>query len=139
MASSLEGKETTTWDILMSLKAVTFTTGVLHEVQIDQLRLWGQLALGHAGEFKCKVDTEEKTISYGLVTKKKTLTDKKHSFKWLAKAVALLDQSIHQVLGDDWKLSIIHNKKVAYEGKRLKSTEEKLDERRKYRAKRTRK
>lgn len=122
---------------LQSLKALTATTGALHQVQVDHLRIWGRLAVGHIGTIECHVDTEKKDVNY-VILGKGAMTDKKHNFEWLVKAVAALSSSIHDLLGDEWKTTIQHKGKLIFNGPRRKTQEELVNERRKYRAGRNR-
>lgn len=111
---------------LMLLRALTSTTGIIHEAQITLIKNWGAVAFAFVGTnweaqiFIC--DGEEckhtscgdRTVTYHLTTKKKAPKD-------LPQYVAALDRSIHWLLGDDWRLVVKANKKQIYRGAAKKS------------------
>lgn len=94
---------------LMTLRAVTATTGVVGEAQLLQLKLWGSLAFGHT-KWTAAVDVPGRTIYY-------TLVKGKHPAN-LVKFIAALDRSVHWLLGDNWGLHIKEGSKKLYEGQR---------------------
>jgi hypothetical protein len=141
LASSLEDKEP--WNQLQSLKALTFQTGTLHQAQIDQLRLWGRVSFPYVPKegYECHIDIDNQEVNYvlkgGKLFKKYhswfTKQADRHDFKWLVNVIALLDHSIHELLGDEWRTLITHNGKVEYEGQRLKTREQIEYDREQYR------
>jgi hypothetical protein len=94
---------------LMSLRAVTAVSGVIHEAQLLQLRMWGAIAFGYT-KWEAEVSVETKTVTYKLTKKKYP--------KELAAFVASLDRSVHWLFGDDWSLSVREGAKKLYEGQR---------------------
>lgn len=133
--SSLESKDP--WGQLMQLKAITFQTGVMHQAQIDQLRLWGRVAFQYVPRenFACHISSSDRTVSYVLTGGK--LYDKSrgadHNFKWLVNVIAGLDRSIHDLLGEEWQLLINFKGKNEYTGQRLSTADAKVAARREYR------
>jgi hypothetical protein len=94
---------------LMTLRAVLAITGVVHEAQMLQLKLWGTLAFGHT-TWTAEIDVEGKTVIYDIAKAKHP--------KHLAQAVAALDRSVHWMLGDNWGLRVNEGSKRLYEGAR---------------------
>jgi hypothetical protein len=107
---------------LMALRALTATTGVIHEAQVFQLRYWGGIAF--TGEWTVAVDVEKRMVTYNLLGKKR-----KHD----PKVIAALDMSVHWLFGDDWCLNVVEKGKVIYSGPRL-NTKDDTNERRLARA-----
>jgi hypothetical protein len=97
---------------LAALRALTATTGSVHDAQMFQIRMWGQLAFGYT-KWEAEIDVAGKTVIYAV-------TKKKHP-KDLAKFVASLDNSIHWLFGDNWGLRVKEGDKSLYEGKRQKT------------------
>ncbi len=94
---------------LASLRAVTAITGVVHEAQMLQLRMWAALAFGYT-TWTAEVDVAGKTVIF-ILTKSKRPTN-------LVRLVAGLDRSIHWLLGDNWGLLVKEGSKKLYEGQR---------------------
>lgn len=145
MASSLEEKDP--WGQLQALKAMTHDTGVIHQAQIDQLRLWGRVAFQLVPKegFEMQVDPEGQEVHYvlkgGKLFQKKswfTLRVNKCDFQWLVGVIAALDSSVHDLMGEDWRVLITHNGKLEYEGARVKTREQMKYEREQYRKERNR-
>jgi len=137
--ANLEEKDP--WSQLMALKALTFQTGVMHQAQIDQLRLWGRVAFQFIPRegFECHISSADHSVCY--VLKDGELYDKKkgatHNFKWLVKIIAGLDRSIHDLLGEEWQLKIKHNGRLEYTGPRLTTRSKKVRQLRNYRKKKS--
>jgi hypothetical protein len=106
---------------LMLLRALTATTGAVHEGQLLQLRMWAALAFDFT-TWQAEVDVANKTVIYtvGKIVNKKS--------EKLVKCVASLDNSIHWLFGDNWGLRINEGKKQFYVGSR--KTKNVNDERR---------
>ena len=145
MASSLEDKGI--WSQLQALKALYFETDTIHEAQIEQLKMWGRLIFQFVPKegYECVIDMDNRDVKYvlkggKLFEKKSWFRFKKNTcdFKWLVNAIAVLDQGIHDLLGDDWRLLIEHNGKLEYEGVRPKTREQMTYEREQYRKQRNR-
>lgn len=96
---------------ILSLRALTATTGAIHEAQLLQLRMWGGIAFKGLGKWSASPDVSTKTVTY-------TLDEKKKLPKGFPKLVAALDRSIHWLLGEDWALTISQSGKLLYEGSR---------------------
>jgi hypothetical protein len=146
LASSLENKGNA-WEQLQALKVLTFETGVVHQAQLDQLRLWGRVAFQFVPKegFECQVDTDHQDVHYvlngGKLFKEPSwfsFKKKEFDFDWLVGIIAGLDRSIHDLLGPEWRLLVTHNGKLEYEGGREKTIEEMKHERREYQKERNR-
>lgn len=94
---------------LMTLRALTATTGAMHEAQVLQLKMWGSIAFGER-TWEAGVDVETKTVTYQLAKGKR--------LKALANRVAALDRSIHWLLGEDWALRVDEDGNLLYQGQR---------------------
>jgi hypothetical protein len=97
------------------LKALTATTGVVHEAQKLQLRMWGAIAFGHT-TWEADIDVGGKTVIYKLKKAKQP--------KQLVHYIAALDRSIHWLFGDDWGLRVKEGTKALYEGARKTNVNE---------------
>lgn len=116
-----------TWqEQLMALRALTSTTGIIHEAQRLQIKQWGALAFQHvgAGNWEAVVDTDGHIVTYKILKTKRAP-------KNFPKYVAALDRSIHWLFGDEWSLRIQEGRKFIYTGERLVSAETKVNEQRK--------
>lgn len=107
---------------LLALRALTGSTGVVHEAQLLQLKNWGAIAFAFVGKaWEARVSVETKTVTYHLTTKKKAPSDLPHY-------VAALDHSIHWLFGDDWRLVVKANKKQIYRGAAKKSDDKRRED-----------
>lgn len=145
MASNLEEKGI--WEQLKALKALYSQTDILHEAQVEQVKLWGRLVFQYVSKegYECNIDIDNQKVKYvlkgGKLFEKKSwfrLRKNVCDFKWLVSAIAALDEAIHELLGDTWRLIIEHNGKIEYEGVRLKTSEQMKYEREQYRKQRNR-
>lgn len=103
---------------LMALRALTATTGVIHEAQKLNLQQWGALAFGHVGKWEARVDVASKTVTYKFKRRGRRPQD-------LAHLVAGLVRSVHWLLGLDWGVRVQENGKLIFEGERVsKNTNE---------------
>lgn len=107
---------------MLTLRSLTETTGAIHEEQLLQLRYYGAVALAHTS-WEARVDQEQRLVDY-IVKKKKWPKD-------FAKYLAVLDRSVHWLLGDDWATRVTEGNRVIYQGKRTSRAKKKIDERRK--------
>jgi hypothetical protein len=98
---------------LMDLRALTATTGVVHEAQLFQITNWGAIAFGFT-KWTANVDIETQTVIFDL--------EKKKHPKTLAKFVAGLDRSIHWLFGPEWGLRVKEGTRVLYEGQRKRKS-----------------
>ncbi len=86
---------------LVVLRGMTAQTGVLHEAQLFQLRLWPHALFDKISNAEIRIDQEKYTIEYVFTWKikgKKT-ADFKRRAKYLGK-------SIHWLLGDHWQVTV---------------------------------
>jgi hypothetical protein len=105
------------------LRAMTATTGGVHEAQVLQLKMWGAIAFPNR-KWEAAVDVRSKTVTYKLTKGQKQR-------KALAKRVAVLDRSIHWLLGDNWALNVDEDGNLLYQGQRkLPDTNEQRKSRR---------
>lgn len=114
------------WTRLQVLRETTSMVGVVHEAQIEQLKLWGRLAFQHVpkGNIEILVNADKKSVTYKLSAGKLDVV------KTQAMLVAGLDRSVHALLGNDWHLDIDFKNKKVYEGLVVKTEAEIKDERR---------
>lgn len=146
MASSIvDDKKTPIRLQLEALKAASIETGILHQAQIDQLRMWGLVAFQFVPieGVECQVDQEGHDVHYvlkgGRLFRKWNFFHKeKCDFNWLVGVIAALDGSVKDLLGPHWRLLITHNGKLEYEGPREKTPEQMKHERDEYRRERNR-
>lgn len=103
------------WAKLRAAKELTNTTGMLSDSQVLQIKAWGWIVFQHYDPKKIVIypDLELRIIAYDLTGKIGKAP------KHYAKMIAGLDRSIHDLLGEDWKLVIKQEGKVIYDGPRL--------------------
>ena len=98
---------------LIHLKTLTHKFGMLHEAQVFQLKCWGRLALPHADEIEFKVALPH------LDELRSAVTDVSH-VEFIAKAskrppknlktlLTVLKNSVHEVLGEQFGVSVVIN------------------------------
>lgn len=104
--------KTGSWQQLMLAKNITQLTGGLHESQVLQLKRWPLLMVPNAesSEFVWSPDT--KSVSFNLTLSKKPFP------KNLLQRLEFLDKSVKQLLGSEWKISVVAGKKTLYSSKR---------------------
>lgn len=91
---------------LMTLKAMTKTTLVLHEAQILQLKTWGQIALGFLKSLQFKIDPEDQFVEYfGKAPKKMPAHGQRFR---------MLEANVRWLLGDSWELRVKSGSKVIF-------------------------
>jgi hypothetical protein len=101
---------------LMDLRALTAVTGVLHDAQLLQLRMWAGLAFSWT-KWEIRIDVESKTAIF--------VVEKKAHPKNMAQLIGGLDRSVQWLLGPDWGVRVTEGNKALYEGLRdLKSIHE---------------
>lgn len=101
-----------TTEQLMALKALTRTTGVLHEGQILQLKIWPFLLYSQKEiSYELRVDLDRKVVEYLLQFKGKVPVKIKDR-------VASLENDLHWLLGSEWLLKASANGKSVFTGTR---------------------
>jgi hypothetical protein len=115
---------------IATLRAVAEATGGLHEAQVLQLKHWGAVSFHHLGKggWDCVVDLEGRVINYRL------RPGSRHP-RNIAYLIASLDRSVHWLLGDEWALHVTEGAKILYQGERLVTSTEKVNEQRQARVK----
>ena len=86
---------------LLSLKDMTFRTGVLHEAQISQLKIWGAALSPKSNSFEIKIDTNSGVVVYCFDKIKKNI----NIFK-------ALNNSVKWLLGNEWTLKVADKKGI---------------------------
>ncbi len=104
---------------LMTARALTATTGVMHDIQVAMIKNWGAVAFipFGKGSWTASPDPVTKTVAYKIKSKKRKPSD-------LPRYIASLDVSIHWLLGDDWATEVHLNGKLLYRGSRKQNTNE---------------
>lgn len=118
---------------LMSLKALTALTGILHEAQVFQLKMWGAVVFnGYVGSGNWEaVVTDDKTVTFNLTPPPKSKMPSNQK-----KIMEGLYRSIHWLLGDEWAVIVQSKGKTIFKGARMVSPEKKKNEQRKQRTSR---
>lgn len=96
---------------LVLLRDLTRTTGVLHDAQVLQLKLWPLVAVPHATASEFVFNWEDKEIDFRMKVKGKAPKD-------LQKRLESLDESVKFLLGDDYLVRVRFQGKVVYRGPR---------------------
>jgi hypothetical protein len=97
----------TEYEQLMALKALTKETGVLHDAQVFQLKLW-PLVMTHATKSEFTVDFDFKDIIFNITeTKGKVPTQ-------FTKRLKLLCKYTQNLLGEDWTVTVKLKNKPRY-------------------------
>lgn len=86
---------------LLLLRDLTRRTGVLHEAQLLNLKLWPLVIFPKASNSVIRIDPEKYTVEYTLTWKIKGKKDA--DFKKRAK---LLGKSVRWLLGDYWQVTV---------------------------------
>lgn len=120
--SKIELEISPEWDQLMALRAVTQTTGVLHEAQVLQLRYWPRIALPHSTSCEIAYFQKEKDEVTGALTQRPTIEfrvvlGKAKPPKDLKKRLAGLSRSVKDLLGPDFTVRVKTGKKTIYTSK----------------------
>ncbi len=113
------------WDSLLGLRALTETTGVLHDAQKLQLQMWGPLLLPHATEIEVgvqlpwteneglptQVDHDVRIVEFRVIgTVGKTP-------KNLAIRLEKLNEWVKRLLGARFTVRVLVRGKLIFEGK----------------------
>lgn len=94
-----------------------------------QLKHWGAVAFHHlgSGKWDAAVDLHNKVVDYRIERAKHPRN--------FAHLIAALDRSVHWLLGGDWVLRVTESGKPLYEGERLVTSNESVNEQRQARVK----
>jgi hypothetical protein len=84
---------------LMALRALTQTTGVVHEAQVFQLRIWGLVALSHLHKQEFQVLPEAQSVTYRAASAGRKPAD-------LPARLKSLEESIKWLFGSEWVLKV---------------------------------
>lgn len=105
------GDEYSFTEQLLVLRGLTETTKALHHAQVIQLKLWGSLVFPNAksSDWECEVDFDNFAVIYRLTSEVAHPPE-------LPRLVASLDDAVHFLLGDKWRLLIKENDELIYEG-----------------------
>ena len=95
---------------LMVLKGLTRTTGVLHEAQIQQLRMWPHFMFPKL-KHELRVNLDTKTIEYSLKFSGKMPAKIQEKLKDLEAGIAWL-------LGGEWALKVFVGSTAIFKGAR---------------------
>lgn len=96
---------------VLALRALTQATGVLHEVQVLQIKCYGAFAFSYT-EWEAQVDHQQLLVSYNI--------KKKHHPKTFNEAVQEVDRSIHWLLGPEWMVRVVEGNTIIFQGHRKK-------------------
>ncbi len=89
----------TEYEQLMSLKALTKETGVLHDAQVFQLKLW-PLIMTHATRSEFTADFDFKVLIFNITEIKGKEPTK------FTKRLRLLCTYAQNLLGDEWEVTV---------------------------------
>lgn len=93
-------------------------TGVLHDLQVFNLKVWPQVVFPMAKEIKIALDFKNAEVTYDL------------TIPWYRRVTDLriratgLNESIQFLLGDDYRLCVRSKGKVIFVGKRAKAVDD---------------
>lgn len=109
---------------VMAARFLTQTFEGLHQLQVDNLIMYGYLVLQHLqyGELEVAADMPTKVIQYDLKTKKLMPGRVKH-------LLPMLKSNIQTLIGPEWDLVVIQGGKTIFGERRNVAT--KINERRK--------
>lgn len=85
------------WEQLMRLRDLTRRTGMLHELQMKQLKIWPRVFFD-CDKHELTYDCDAKIVTITLVTKAAL------AFRDLERRIKALEDCIHTMLGPDWAL-----------------------------------
>lgn len=97
-----------TVEALLHAKQMTRLTGTLDELQQHQLGMWGRVAFD-GGAFGLAWDGTTRTVEYDLAA---------NSHKPVAATCAVMEASLHDLLGTEWLLVIKQMGGLLFTGKR---------------------
>lgn len=100
-----------TWQQLMVLRGMTQTTGILHDAQIFQLKMWSMVFSPHVQSCELRIGPEKREIEFHLKTKGKAPGDFKDRCQMLV-------QWVQNLLGPEWLVRIKAKDKLLHRGMR---------------------
>lgn len=97
---------------LADLKQATRLTGTLDDLQVHQLKMWGQIAFQGAKSFYLNWNGEDRSVEYHLDT------DVKADAVAPDQMLGALDDSLKNIIGEEWLLTVKANNSVLFVGPR---------------------
>jgi hypothetical protein len=97
------------WEKLYQLRELTRRTGILHELQVLQLKMW-PLVFTNATDSECEFNYETKAVVFNLKKLKGKLPAN------LQERLEHLTKATQQLLGDEYVVVININSKKAFHG-----------------------
>ena len=103
-----------TWEKLLLLRDLTKRTGILHEVQVEQLKMWPLIAFEHATNSEFTWDNTTKNVCFSIKTEGASPKKMNERFNWL-------DQAVKALLGPEWAIKVKINGKEKFQssGKKI--------------------
>lgn len=103
-----------TWETLLLLRDLTKRTGILHEIQVGQLKMWPLVAFDNATTSEFSWDSTKKMVCFVIQTQGPAPKKMRARFTWL-------DQSVKALLGHEWGIKVAINGKEKFEtsGKKI--------------------
>lgn len=102
MPEELTKVELTPTQQLMLLRDLTAKTGILHEAQVQQIKLWPFAICPNVGKSEAHVSVEKQTIEYHL-------TPEKGQIKLNPKIMEKFMEGVSLLLGPEWRIQIFGN------------------------------
>jgi len=96
---------------LLLLRAMTERTGVLHEAQILQLKMYPIAMITSSKSAEIKIDIEGKSVDFQLKLDKKKNPD-------LEKQCEMVSDAVKWLLGPEWLVRLRVREKTIYRGAR---------------------
>jgi hypothetical protein len=103
------------WEQLMLLKELTKTTGVLHEAQVLQLKMWPYVAFQKLDKYEIAIDLDKKSVWYKMTSGSLPGDEK-------TKGAASLKKNVKALLGDDWEVIVSWTESRKYNGRRTRKS-----------------
>ena len=95
---------------LMRLKDLTKRTGVIHEAQQIQLKMWALFLSPKKGSFKVRIDLDHSTVFFEF----KSLIK-----KYIEHYPQALARSVRHLLGSEWVTKVVVKGKTIFTSKRI--------------------
>jgi hypothetical protein len=107
---------------LLALRAITQTTGALHEGQVVNMKYWIRIAVPHSTGAEIAYYQKERDEKTGEITQQPTIEfrvvlGKAKPPKDLKKRLAGLNRSVKDLLGPDFAVRVKSGKATIYESK----------------------
>jgi hypothetical protein len=109
MANALESDSAL--EQILLLRGLTKTTGILHEAQLLQLKLWPMVMISHATSSEAVFSYDDKSVVFNVATKGPKPKD-------LDKRLECLDDSVKMLFGDEYLVVVYLNGKKSFVGAR---------------------